>query len=84
MKIVSLMAASLGKRNVILFRMASKGDVKFFADNRVDSVYMAELFKVQGAEHVSVVGQRERGHVEPLGLCDQLVQSGARVQKRIV
>ena len=78
------MAASLGKRNVILFRMASVGDVKFFAYNRVDSVYMAELFKVKRAEHISVVGQRERGHVEPLGLGDQLVQSGARIQKRIV
>ena len=81
---MSLMAARLGKRNVVLFRMASKGDVEFLAHNRVDAVDVAELFKVERAEHVSVVGQRERGHVKALGLGDQLVQSGARVQKRIV
>ena len=84
MKIVRLVSVPLGKRNVILFCMASVSDVKFFADNRIDSIDVAELFKVERAEHISVVRKCERGHVEALGLGDKPVQSGARVQKRIV
>ena len=79
-----LVAASLGKGNVFFFSVASVGHVKFFADNRVDSVFVAELFKVERAEHVSVVGQSERGHVKALGFGHKSVKGGARVQKRIV
>ncbi len=50
-------------RNVVFFKVASVCNIEFFAYNRIDSVMMAELFKVEGTEHVSVVGKGKSGHV---------------------
>ena len=47
----SLMAV----RYIVFFGMAAVGYIKLFTDNRVNSVNVAELFKVQGTEHVSMV-----------------------------
>ena len=70
--------------NIVFFVVASVGNVKFLAYNRIDSVYVAEFFKVEGTEHVSVVGEGKGRHVKSLCFCNKLIEGGTRVQKRIV
>lgn len=77
-------AIGFGERNVALFGVAAVCHIKFLADNRIDSVLVAENFKVQCAEHISVVSERERGHIETLRLRHKFFERGATVQKRIV
>ena len=50
-------------RNIIFFVMAAVCNIKLFADDWVYSVYVAELFKIECAEHVSVGGKRKGRHV---------------------
>ena len=76
--------AFMAVRNIFLFVVTSVGNVEFFSYNRIDSIYMTEFFKVEGTEHISMVGKGKSRHIESLCLCNKLIQCGTRVQKRIV
>ena len=61
-KVIILSAVTVAlKDGMVIF-----GNVKFFADDGIDSVFPAQVIKVQHAEHISVVGERERLHIERL------------------
>ena len=61
-KVIILSAVTVAlKDGMVIF-----GNVKFFADDGIDSVFPAQVIKVQHAEHIAVVGERERLHIERL------------------
>ena len=71
-------------RKIVVFQMASVRDIKFLAADGVYLVGMADVLKVQNAEHVSVVGKGKMLHVHFFCTCNEGVQLGCSVQKRIV
>ena len=64
--------------------MGAVCNIKFFAYNRIDAIFVAEFFKVQRAEHVSVVSERKCRHVEPFGLGYQIIELGTGIEQRII
>ena len=86
-KIASLSVAVLAFvriRHGILFKMRTVSDIKFLTDNRIDSIHMAEMLKIERTEHISVVSERESGHIEPFRLRDKSVKRCTRVKQRII
>ena len=67
-KVFSVLAVS-SVWNKVLFLVASVGYIKFFAYNRIYSIDVAELFKVECAEHVAVVCEGKGAHVHGFCLC---------------
>ena len=71
-------------RNVFVFIMTAICYIKLFTNNWVNSVYMAEFFKVEGTKHVSVVCKGQSRHVQGFCFCYKFVQSCTGVQERII
>ena len=49
---------------LVVLQMTSFRNIEFLAAYRVDSVRMADVFKVEDSEHVSVIGKCKRLHVQ--------------------
>ena len=67
MIILAAVAVAL-KDGVVVFR-----NVKLFADDGIDAVFPAQMVKVQHSEHITVVGERKRLHVEFFGARNQRI-----------
>ena len=66
--------ALTGVGHVVMFKMASEGNVEFFAYDGIDVVRVADVLKVEHAEHIAVICERQRGHVQLLGPCDERIK----------
>ena len=64
--------------------MVSFRYVEFAADNRIYTVCVADMFKIQHAEHISVVSKRKSRHVKLLCAFYERCDFRGTVQKRIV
>ena len=68
----------------LLFQPAAGGDVDLAADDGLDARLLSRVVELDGAEHVPVVGHRERRELEGGGLGHQAVQAARRVEQRIL
>ena len=59
-------------------------DVRLHADDRLDAGRRALRVEVVGAEHVAVVGHRQRRHAHPGRLGEQLGQPGRAVEHGVL
>ena len=67
-----------------LVEPAAGGDVGLGADDRLDAVRRRLLPEVVGAEHVAVVGHRQRRHAELGGAGEQLVEARRAVEHGVL
>ncbi len=58
-------------------------DIRLHADDRFDSRFGRRVVELAGAEHVSVVGHADRGHLEPLRLRQHRLDLRGTVQHRV-
>ena len=77
--IVFSAVARLFLRAAVVFR-----DVEFFADDGIDAVRMTELFEIEYAEHIAVIGERERFHIELFGTLYERFYFCRAVEQRII
>jgi hypothetical protein len=60
------------------------GHVDLASDDRLDPGGVGGVVELDRAEHVSVIGERERGHLHRGGARDQTVETARAVQERVV
>jgi len=71
-------------RGARLVTARAVGDVDLAADDRLDPRGVGGVVELDRAEHVSVIGERERGHLHRGGARDQTVETARAVQERVV
>ena len=71
-------------RNILVFKMTTVGYIKLFTNNRIYSVCMADMLKIQYAKHVSVVCKSKRRHIKLFSFCNKRIKLSTAVQKRVV
>ena len=59
-------------------------DVGLDADDRLDAGLGGHVVELAGAEHVSVVGHADRGHLQPLGLAEHRGDLRRTVEHRVL
>lgn len=59
-------------------------NVCFDTDDRLDTLFLAFVIKLNGTIHASVVGERECGHAKFLGSFDQVRDFGEPIEERVV
>ena len=64
--------------------VGARGEVGLDADDRLDPGGLGLLPEVVGAEHVAVVGHRQRRHAHPGGLGEQVVEPGRAVEHGVL
>jgi hypothetical protein len=69
---------------LLLVEARRRGHVHLAADDRLDATVPGRLVELDRAEEVSVIGERDRGHVERLGALEQRVDLDGTVEQRVL
>ena len=68
----------------LLVMAAPRRDICFDSDDRLDPGFGRLLVEFDRAEHVAMVGDRQRGHFEIFGELDDRIKSAGAIQQRIL
>ena len=63
---------------------ASRRNIEFAADKRIDACFMAGLLKAQRTEHIAMVSQSKGGHAQFFGAVNQCCYFRSAVKQRII
>lgn len=69
---------------ITLFETRIRSDIEFTADNRFDSGGMCFLKKLNGAVHITVVGDGHSRHFQIMGLLDQITNFDGTVKETVL